>query len=129
MGDVKEGIGDVIGVKCVDGEGMEFNSGDPMAMEEVSGADADDSEMSEISDDGEGVGHGSKFMENLVRLSWISSKGTDISLSCSEEGLVETDFSTGSLAWSAFGSRFAACLHSTAIDPLMIFSTSSSSLS
>lgn len=68
MGDFSEGIGDVIGVKCVDGEGMEFNSGEPIAIEDVSSADADDSEMSEISDDGEGVGHGSKFIGNSVRL-------------------------------------------------------------
>lgn len=129
VGDFSDGIGDVIGVKCVDGEGTEFNSGDPMAIEDVSGTDEDDSEMSEISDDGEGVAYGSKIIGN----SWISSRCTvalsDVSLCGSDDGLLGTDFSTGGLARSMFASKLAVFLHSTVIDPLMIFSTSSSSLS
>lgn len=132
VGDFSDGIGDVIGVKCVDGEGTEFNSGDPMAIEDVSGTDEDDSEMSEISDAGEEVAYGSNFIGSSILLSRISSRCTvglsDVSFSGFVDGLLGTDFSTGSVARSVFASLFAF-LHSTAIDPLIIFSTSSSSLS
>lgn len=127
VGDVSDGIGDVMGVKCVEGEATEFSSGDPIAIDDVSGAD--DSEMSEICDAGEGVA----FIENSVRFSWDSSGGTtglsDKSLNGSGDGVIEADTSTGNLARSAVGSGLAAFWRSTAIEPLMIFSTSSSSLS
>lgn len=131
-GDDSEGMGDVIGVKCVEGEGTEFSSGDPIAIEDVSGAE--DSEISEICDAGEGVVYdGSKFNRYSVRFSSISTGSTaglsDKSLKGSGDAVMEADLSTGNTARSAFGSGLAAFLLSTAIEPLMMFSTSSSSLS
>lgn len=135
VGDVSDGMGDVIGVKWAEGEGTEFNSGDPIAIEDVSAADAaDDSEMSETWDAGEGVAYeGSMFNGNSVRLSWICTGETaglsDKSFKGSGDGVMKAGKSTGNMARSVSGSGLTAFLHSAAIDPLMIFSTSSSSLS
>lgn len=74
VGDFKEDIGEVIGVKCAVGDGTEFNNGDPKAMEDVSGADSVDREISEISDAGEGVAYaGFRFKGNSSRSGIIIS--------------------------------------------------------
>lgn len=110
VGDFSDGMGDVIGVKCVEGEGTEFNSGDPIAIEDVSAADAaDDSEMSETCDAGEGVVYdGSMFNGNSVRFSRISAGDTaelsGKSFKGSGDGVTKAGMSTGNLARSASGS-------------------------
>lgn len=54
--DVIDGKGDVMGVKCIVGEGIEFRRGDPIGKE-ISGMDSEDMEMSDISDKGDGVAY------------------------------------------------------------------------
>lgn len=135
VGDFRDGMGDVMGVKWVEGEGTEFNSGDPIAIEDVSAAEAaDDSEMSETCDAGEGVVYdGSMFSGNSVRFSRTSvgdaAELSGKSFKGSGEGVTKAGTSTGNLTLSASGSGLEALLPSEAFDPLMIFSTSSSSLS
>lgn len=93
-----------------------------------------DREISEIWDAGEGVMYaGSTFRGNSLRTCTLFSAGTTgligRSIGGSGDGVTEAIILVGNALTSVSGSGVIALLRFSAFDPLMMFSTSSSSLS